>query len=166
MANFMDNKTIYEKLKQKFQDAIVAFKEPATGSHGDPFIEVPAEKIHSILKFLKEEPELHFDNLLCISGVDYPDRLEVVYHFHSYTHLHKIVLKTLLTDNTKPEIDTVSDLWKGANWLEREIYDLFGITFKNHPDLRRILLPDDWEGYPLRKDYKHQDYWHGIKVGM
>lgn len=162
----MDSKTLYEKLKQKFGEAIGAFKEPQAGAHGDPFIEVSPDKIHSILKFLKEDKELLFDNLLCISGVDTPNHLEVVYHFHSYTHLHKVAIKALLTDKTKAELDTVSDLWKGANWLEREVYDLFGITFENHPNLRRILLPDDWEGYPLRKDYKHQDYWHGIKVGM
>ncbi len=162
----MDSKTIAEKLKEKFPDAIETFKEPASGAHGDPWIEVSPEKIHTILKFLRENENLSFDNLLCISGVDYSDRLEIVYHLHSYHHLHKIVIKTLLKDKQNPQIETVCDLWKGANWLEREVYDLFGISFKNHPDLRRILLPDDWEGYPLRKDYKHQDYWHGIKIGM
>lgn len=157
---------IYQQLKQKFGDTILELKPLPPGSFSNKFIEVLPEKIHSILKFLKEDPTLSFDNPLCISGVDYQDRFEVVYHLHSYQHLHKIEIKTSIKDRENPQIDSASDLWKGANWLEREIYDMFGIKFKNHPDLRRILCPDDWEGYPLRKDYKHQEYWHDIKVGM
>jgi len=120
----------------------------------------------AVLKYLRDHEALNFDNIVCISGVDYKDHFEVVYHFHSYTHLHKIVLKTSLSDRENAQLSTVSHLWKGANWLEREIYDMYGITFKNHPDLRRILNPDDWVGHPLRKDYVFPDEFHGIKVSM
>ena len=143
---------IHQKLKSRFPDAIIALKPAPEKPMTDRYIEVNFQKIHAILTWLKEDPELHFENILCISGVDYPDRFEMVYHFHSYKHLHTIEIKTSLTDKTKPAIQSVSDLWKGANWLEREIYDMFGISFSNHPDLRRILCPDDWEGHPLRKD--------------
>lgn len=161
----MKNEDIHNLLIEKFPDHRVPLK-PLPTPASDPFIEVNPKNIHTILKFLKEDPKCLFDNILCISGVDYPDRFEIVYHFHSYTHLHKVVVKTLLMDKQHPTIDSISDLWKGANWLEREIYDMFGIEFNHHPDLRRILCPDDWEGYPLRKDYKHQEYYHDIKVGM
>ena len=162
----MNIEEIHERLKEKFPDAIFDLKPSLQTLFSDRFIEVKPEKIHSVLKFLKEDPSLFFDNILCISGADYKDRFEVVYHFHSYKYLHKIEIKTSVTDREHPAIDTVSDLWKGANWLEREIYDMFGIAFNHHPDLRRILCPDDWEGHPLRKDYKHQEYYHDIKVGM
>jgi len=160
----METKEIHSKLRGKFSDAILDFKEVAPTS--DPFIEVAPEKIYPVLQYLKEEADLSFDNLICVSGVDYPDRLEVVYHLFSYQHLHHVTLKTSLKDKTQPKLRSACDLWKAANWLEREVFDMFGITFQGHPDLKRILLPDDWEGYPLRKDYKHQEYWHDIKVGM
>jgi len=119
-----------------------------------------------VLKFLKNHEALKFDNIVCISGVDYKDHLEIVYHFHSYTHLHKTVIKTSLPDRENAAINTVSHLWKGANWLEREIFDMYGIKFNHHPDMRRILNPDDWVGYPLKKDYKFPETFHGIKVSM
>ncbi|HBQ21997.1 MAG: hypothetical protein A2Z91_01400 [Deltaproteobacteria bacterium GWA2_38_16] len=158
--------TIHEKLTQKFENAILPLKELPPGSHSDPFIAVNSSKLHSVLKYLKEDSDLLFDNLICISGVDYPDRIEVVYHLFSYKHLHKVVIKSLLSDKTKPVLESTCDLWKAANWLEREVFDIMGVHFNNHPDLRRILLPEDWEGHPLRKDYKTQEFWHGIKVGM
>lgn len=160
----MDTKEIHSKLRGKFSEAILDLKEvPATS---DPFIEAVSEKIYQVLEYLRNDTDLYFNNLISISGVDYPDRFEVVYHLFSYKHLHKITLKISLKNKEHAELRSACDLWKAANWLEREVYDLFGITFQGHPDLRRILLPDDWEGYPLRKDYKHQEYWHGIKVGM
>ncbi len=160
----MEPKEIHSKLRGKFSEAILDFKEVSATS--DPYVEAAPEKIYQILEYLKNDTDLYFDNLICVSGVDYPDRMEVVYHLFSYRHLHKLTLKTSLKDKEHAELHSACDLWRAANWLEREVYDLFGIKFKEHPDLRRILLPDDWEGYPLRKDYKHQEYWHGIKVGM
>ena len=157
---------IFKKLKDKFQDGVLELKISDEKYKGDAFIMIDAKKNHAILKYLKEEASLLFDNLLCISGVDYKDYFSVVYHLHSYTHLHKVVIKVHLQERENPKLDSTCDLWKGANWLEREIFDILGIHFSNHPDLRRILLPDDWEGYHLRKDYKTQETWHGIKVGM
>ena len=162
----MDIEKIHHKLKTQFEKTILDLKTPDPQTGSDQFIEAAADRIHAVLKFLKEDPNLCFDNIVCISGVDLKDRFEVVYHFHSYKHLHKAAIKTSLTDRDRPEVESVSDLWKGADWLEREIYDMFGIRFKNHPDLKRILCPDDWEGHPLRKDYKHQPFYHGVKVGM
>ena len=157
---------IHKILKDHFKENILDLKPAAEKQTTDRFIEVIPQKIHTLLKFLQETPALYFDNILCISGVDYPDRFEVVYHFHSYQHLHSVQIRAALLDKKNPSIDSISDLWKGANWLEREIYDMFGITFNNHPDLRRILCPDDWEGHPLRKDYQHQEFYKEIKVGM
>lgn len=160
----MDPKEIHAKLKGKFSEAILDFKDVPPTS--DPYVEVTPEKIYPVLEYLKEDTDLYFDNLICISGVDYADRLEVVYHLFSYKHLHKLTLKTSLRDKEHAELRSACDIWKASNWLEREVYDMFGIRFSGHPDLTRILLPEDWEGYPLRKDYKTQEYWHDIKVGM
>jgi NADH-quinone oxidoreductase subunit C len=87
----------------------------------------------------------------------------VVYNLFSIPFNQHLMVKVKLS-REKPEIDSVSHLWKTANWHEREIFDMYGIHFNNHPDLRRILMPADWEGYPLRKDYKHQEYYRNIKI--
>lgn len=103
----------------------------------------------NILPFLKEKKEEGFDTLLMISGVDYKDHLEVLYHLLSSKNNTRIIVKT----KTDGEVDSVTSLWKGADWHERETWDLVGIKFKNHPNLRRILLAEGWVGHPLRKDY-------------
>jgi NADH-quinone oxidoreductase subunit C len=107
---------------------------------------VPKE---SIFQYLKERKEEGFDTLLMITGVDYRDHLEVVYHLLSTRTNERLVVKT----KTDGEVDSVTSLWKGANWHERETWDLVGIKFRNHPNLRRILLAEGWVGHPLRKDY-------------
>ena len=160
----MTPEEIHHKLKSKFGDNVLDLL--AAPAKGDIFIQVKPEKIRPILRHLKEESSFAFDNPLCISGVDTADRIEIIYHLHSYAHLHKVIVKTAIPDRVKPSIDSVSELWKWANWLEREIFDMFGVHFNDHPDLRRILCPDDWEGYPLRKDYVHQEFYHDMKVGM
>ena len=119
-----------------------------------PEVTVPTNKLHSFAKTLKENEELSFDFLFSLSGVDYGDNLAVVYHLESIKHRHIIVMKALTNNRENPVLDSVSDIWKTADFLEREVYDLLGIRFKNHPDMRRIFLEEDWEGYPLRKDYK------------
>ncbi|MFH1407388.1 MAG: NADH-quinone oxidoreductase subunit C, partial [Candidatus Omnitrophota bacterium] len=107
-------------------------------------------------KTLKEDEKLRFDYLMCLSGVDYKEYFEVVYHLYSMERGRRAAVKVKLS-REKPEVDSVSSLWKSANWHEREAFDLLGIRFNNHPDLRRILLPEDWgEGFPLRKDYEHK----------
>jgi NADH-quinone oxidoreductase subunit C len=109
---------------------------------------------------------LYFDFLSSVTGVDNgaeQGTFEVLYHLYSIPFNHHIILKVIL-ERENPSIDSVIDIWKGADWQEREIYDMFGIQFIGHPDLRRILLPEDWQGFPLRKDYEVQEYYHGIKV--
>jgi NADH-quinone oxidoreductase subunit C len=125
------------------------------GSHDrqELMLEIAAERIVSACRYLKAEQ--NFARLSTITAVDwYPEepRFEVVYHLHSPERNERLRLKCRVTGEN-PEIDSVTAIWRGANWYERETFDLFGIRFRNHPDLRRIMLPEDWEGYPLRKDY-------------
>ena len=114
---------------------------------------VSPEKLHKLLKDLKEMHETSFDYLFCISGVDIQNKLMVVYHLESKKHGHQVVLKTGTDDRENPVLDSIADLYKGAEMHENEIFDLFGIVFKGHPNLRRMFMPDDWKGFPLRKDY-------------
>jgi NADH-quinone oxidoreductase subunit C len=146
----MTAKEINNKIEEKFPGK-VSKHEPELG---DPWIEVDPASIQEIMSFLKSETELEFDELMCLSGVDYgaENELGVTYHLCSTTRGSKVTVKVKLPRDN-PALPTVSNLWKTANWHEREAYDLFGIVFEGHPDLTRILLPDDWEGYPLRKDY-------------
>ncbi|HIF13873.1 MAG TPA: NADH-quinone oxidoreductase subunit C [Bacteroidetes bacterium] len=116
-------------------------------------ITLPSEKLHEVAEKLKNDPETQFDFLFCLSGVDWPEYIEVVYHLRSTTLKHEIVLRGKMTDRENARIDTVCDLWKTAEFHEREVFDLFGVHFNNHPDLRRIFLEDDWVGHPMRKDY-------------
>ncbi len=123
-------------------------------------------EIDKISLFLRDSSELLFDSLMNLSGVDDPKAslLSVYYHLESTKLKHKITIK-VSTDRNKPEVSTVTEVWKGADWHEREAYDLFGIIFLNHPDLRRILMPYDWDaGYPLRKDYENPEFYQGMKV--
>lgn len=115
---------------------------------------IPAEKMHDLCKTLKESNDTAFDYLICLSGVDINNQLMVVYHLTSSIHHHKIVLKVKTADREHPAFDTVCDIWRTAEFHEREVYDLFGVKFNNHPDLRRILMDEEWKGFPLRKDYK------------
>ena len=114
---------------------------------------VSADKFHKLLQDLKEMPETSFDYLFCISGVDIQNKLMVVYHLESKKHGHQVVFKTGTDDRENPVLDSIADLYKGAEMHENEIFDLFGIVFKGHPNLRRMFMPDDWKGFPLRKDY-------------
>ena len=113
---------------------------------------IPAEKVYALAKHLRSDSLAEFDYLFCMSGIDWKDSLMVVYHLQSRKHKHVIVLKVKLTDRINPKVDTVSDIWRTADLHEREIFDLFGVKFNNHPDLRRLFLDDTW-GFPLRKDY-------------
>jgi NADH-quinone oxidoreductase subunit C len=115
-------------------------------------VTVPASKLHSLAKQLREKEELKFDFLFCLSGVDYGQDLGVIYHLRSTIFGHTIVLRTIASDRVNPQLDSVSDIWLTADFHEREVYDLLGIKFANHPDLRRLFLDSSW-GFPLRKDY-------------
>ena len=109
---------------------------------------------------------MYFDSLSCVTGIDNgPEKntMEVVHNLYSIPYNHHLMLRVEL-DRENPGVESLSSIWKTADWHERETFDLFGIHFANHPDLRRILLPNDWEGYPLRKDYQEQEKYHGMTV--
>jgi len=152
---------IFDQIRAKFPRALL--EEKATGVH-DPYARVAPDAIRDVCMFLRDDEKLGFDSLMCLSGVDYTGgKLGVVYHLHSMKHGHKITFKVDVTA-TNPQCRSVESVWKSANWHEREAFDLFGIEFEGHPDLRRILLPYDWEGFPLRKDYQLPEFYHGMKV--
>lgn len=147
-----------ENLKENATAAAVeAFDSPALLAgkfdREELTLEIAPGVIVNVCRFLKSD--LQFLRLSTVTGVDrFPaePRFEVVYHLHSPARNERLRLKCRLSGGD-PEIDSVTAVWRGANWYERETFDLFGIRFRNHPDLRRIMLPDDWEGHPLRKDY-------------
>jgi NADH-quinone oxidoreductase subunit C len=116
-------------------------------------ITVAPGQLHKLLKTLKDKPETKFDYLFDITGVDIQNKLMVVYHLESVTHGHSVVVKTGTEDRENPVLDSVYDLYHGSELHENEIFDLFGIKFQGHPNLRRMFMPDDWKGHPLRKDY-------------
>ncbi|HEY5511001.1 MAG TPA: NADH-quinone oxidoreductase subunit C [Prolixibacteraceae bacterium] len=124
---------------------------------GKQYVEmvVQAEDLHETSAKLKALPTLSFDYLICLTGVDYPEKMQIVYHLESIQHRHVLVLKTNTADRLDPKVDTVSDVWQTAKYHEREVYDLLGVKFNNHTDLRRLFLDDTW-GFPLRKDYKDE----------
>jgi NADH-quinone oxidoreductase subunit C len=127
---------------------------------------IDASALLLVCEHLHKNPETYFDMLTCITGVDNgPEAgtMEVIYQLYSIPFNHSLMLKTILP-RENPEVESLTRIWKSANWLEREVYDMFGINFLNHPDLRRILMPADWNGYPLRKDYKHEETYRGIKI--
>jgi NADH-quinone oxidoreductase subunit C len=120
----------------------------------------------NVCRALYHDPATYFDMLSCLTGLDNgPDAatMEVIYNLYSIPFNHHVALRVVIPRD-KPEIESVASVWKTAEWHEREAFDMYGIIFKNHPDLRRILMPADWEGFPLRKDYKHQEYYRDIKV--
>ncbi len=136
-----------------------------------PSLTIQTEKLGEVCQELQENENCYFDFLSCITGIDNGPKvgtMEVVYQLYSIPYDHHLMLKVELKRNEEgepaPEVPSLSALWRTANWQEREIYDLLGIRFTDHPDLRRILLPKDWEGHPLRKDYQHQERYHGIQV--
>jgi NADH-quinone oxidoreductase subunit C len=174
----MNAAEIVAVLDQKFGSRIKSKKLEAI----DPSITVDAADLLEVCRFLKDEPRLAFDLLNCISGVDYLEtdpkkapkagfepHLEVVYHLSSFTHRHRFVVVVTLPrwknnePGSIPDLASVTSVWRTADWHEREVYDLCGVNFLGHPDQRRILLSDDWEGYPLRKDYEFPLEYHGIR---
>ena len=127
---------------------------------------VPAEKLVSICDLLWRDPQTYFDSLSCVTAIDLgPEvgQMEVIYTLYSIPFHVTLHLKVII-DRDKPEVPSLCGIWKTADWHEREAFDLLGVQFVGHPNLTRILLPADWQGHPLRKDYVEQDRYHGIKV--
>jgi len=143
----MDNTTLKEKIL-----SLVPGAEFQENKQYVTFI-IPSDKMRDLAMKLKNETEFSFDYLFCLTGVDMLKYLEVVYHLESTIHKHELVLKVRTAERENTSVDTVCDIWKTAEFHEREIYDLLGIKFNHHPDMRRIFLDDDWKGHPLRKDY-------------
>ncbi len=145
-------------------------------AHGEPLaddtmtprgVKIHPADVKVVCSALREHATLYFDMLSCLTAIDNgPEAgtIEVVYNLYSIPFDHYLSLKVALPRDN-PEIDSVEGIWKTANWHEREAYDLLGVVFSGHPDLRRILLPADWQGHPLRKDYQEQAYYRGVKVG-
>jgi len=142
----MTNEELISYLTGRFPEAEI--------KQGPQYVEltVNGTDLHETAVELKQTEELSFDYLFCLTGVDYPENMGIIYHLESIKHRHSMVLKARTADRVNPVLDTVSDVWITAKYHEREAYDLLGIHFNNHTDLRRVFLDDDW-GYPLRKDY-------------
>ena len=152
---------IHQRLQDQHGDAITAFEADAL----DPFVLIKSDSIVEVCRFLHDDPDLAFDCLTNMSGVDFlkEDYIQVVLHLYSYTHRHVIVVKANVS-REEPSMPSVEAVWKAANWLEREIYDLLGVVFTGHSDLRRLLMPEDWVGHPLRKDFVEPEEYHGIST--
>lgn len=129
----------------------------------DPFVVVKTDAVLEVARFAKRDPSLAIDVLQDLTVTDHPKEglLRVVQHWYSHTHGHLLVVKTEL-DRMAPQQASMEPVWKAAGWLEREAYDLFGVVFEGHGDLRRVMLPSDWVGHPLRKDYVEQGGYRGI----
>ena len=159
---------ICKVLQTKFGDAI----EDTILEGGHPYVTVKATHWNEVARFLRDEPKLQMNLLRCITALDLlaDDKLACIYDLMRIaldggdklvTDTHEFSVRVVV-DRNDPEIPSVADVWPAADWHEREAYDMMGIVFTNHPDMRRILCPDDWEGYPLRKDYEFPLAYHGI----
>ena len=151
----LTNQYIIESLTQKFDATVQVIGEP----HGLLCLVTSVENIQDVLSYLKNEESLRFNYLTDITGVHYPEQeksFAVVYHLHNLFQNVRVRIKVFL-DRTDPTIPTATNLWKGANWMERETYDFYGIIFEGHPDLRRILNMDDLEVFPMRKEHPLED---------
>ncbi|MBF0320885.1 MAG: NADH-quinone oxidoreductase subunit C [Nitrospirae bacterium] len=162
----MEPSQIVKILDGGFAGEVIATSE----FRGQPGITLKKDRLLDIARCLHDTPEFKFDLLRDLCGVDYKKmkkpRFEVVYNLYSITHRHTIRLNVQV-DEKQPSLPSVAGVWKTADWHERECFDMYGITFDGHPDLRRILMPEDWEGYPLRKDYPmagpDDEEWAGFK---
>jgi len=156
----MINQKVSAIIEDNFPGSVILPEEPH-----NYYIQLQPEKWVEIAEFLKSDPELKFDSCQCITGVDLglEQNLEVRYNFHSTKLKHKIEIRIAI-ERVRPRVPSVEKNWRIADWFEREVYDMYGIRFTGHRDLRRMLLPEDWRGWPLRKDYKTPRTYNGMKV--
>lgn len=140
---------------EELKISISAILPSATYDETGEFLNViiASEELLPLMNEIRSKIELDFNYLFCLTCVDWKDHLMMVYHLLSKTHQHTLVIKAKITDTVNPQIETVCKIWRTAEMLEREVFDLFGVKFNNHPDLRRLFLSDDWPGHPLRKNY-------------
>ncbi len=159
----MDLEKLSSDINAKVSSANAKVVKPEEDGAGDSSILIEASSIKEVAQALLDSG---VNVLQVISGVDYPDYLEVNYMFAKFDLANpgQFTLKLRVPDKANPSVESITSLYPAANWQERECYDMIGVTFNNHPDHRRILCPDDWEGFPLRKDYKVQDYYRGMVV--
>lgn len=157
----MTAKEIFERVNELCPGAATDLDEECL----DPFFKVNAANLKEVCLALRDDGALKFSVLSDLTAVDLPveNVIQVVYHLYSYEPPQQIVIKADV-DRDAARIATVEDVWKVANWFEREVFDLFGVLFEGHSDLRRILLPEDWVGYPLRKDFVEQEEYDGIST--
>ena len=165
MASFSE---IKQWLVRQFGEEIIV---KADEKAPQPSLTVPTAQIAGVCQFLHQDERLFFDFLACLTAIDNgpaAGTMEVIYHLNSIVFEHNLTLKVVVGRNAEgeplPRVPSVSQVWRTADWHEREAFDLVGIWFENHPDLRRILMPADWQGHPLRKDYEQQETYHGIQV--
>ena len=151
---------IKETLDREFPGSVIDNEELAESQ-----IELKPDQWLEIATYLKNDPGLNFDQLECVTGIDTGEDgpLQSRYNLHSMEHRHKIEVVISL-DRNNPKVASIEQVWRVGDWFERETYDMFGIIYEGHRDLRRILCPEDWEGWPLRKDYEAQETYHGIVV--
>jgi NADH-quinone oxidoreductase subunit C len=166
----LDFNALRDKIVAAFPDV-----KPFESDNKQPFLAVPADKIRSLAEFLKDTPEIKLDSLMSLSGLDISkfsgkkdgsvgaDDLVCVYLLHSMTHFHALTLK-VFTPRANPRTQSVSTVWQVADYFEREIFDLYGVHFEGHPNLKRIMCPEDWVGYPLRKDYVYPTEYNAVPL--
>lgn len=151
---------MFKELKVHFGEEVTELVENPSS---DTYISVKPEKIDEICRFLRDNDAFKFDFLTLLSGLDLKEKLGIVYHLYSMELKHRLVLKTEVPKDS-PNLPSLVRVWRTADWHEREAFDMFGINFQGHHNLIRILCPYDWEGYPLRKDYKEPEEYHGNRV--
>lgn len=156
----MDYQQITNRIEQQFPGVVIDQEE-----NQKQFINLDSKNWLDVALFLRDEQDLKFDSLECITGVDLGEdqEFEVRYNLHSMVYTHKIEIRIRLP-RKRPKVPSIEQVWRIGDWFEREVFDMYGIRFKGHRDLRRMLLPEDWVGWPLRKDYTMPELYHGIIV--